>query len=129
MDVSGEIFSRIEQPQKPIPVHSRRWFAGPITRPNLFVPGAFVERSDCLFDLGVLDDEKPPPLHISVAWSADTGLQNLADQPIWHRVWLQSPHRPGGPHDLEQIDCVWNFLWHSVLADVRSIRVKAETGV
>jgi hypothetical protein len=91
MDVSGEIFSRIEQPQKPIPIPGA----------NLFVPGPLVVGPDRILDRRVLDDEKPPPLHIAATWSADSGLKDLVDQRVWHRIWLQSPHRPGGPHDLE----------------------------
>jgi hypothetical protein len=61
-----------------------------------------------------------PALHVPTARRADTALQDLADQFVWHRVWLQPPHRPGGPHDLEQIGGVRGCVRRSLLGHASS---------
>src|SRR5882672_3311217 len=80
-----------------IPVHSGRGFTLPVTRGDHLVPGAFVIRPDSLFDRCVPNNEKPPPLHIAAARSANAGLQDLPDQRFRHRVLLQPPHRAVRP--------------------------------
>jgi hypothetical protein len=42
MDVRGQIFRRIEQPQKSFAAHARGRFSSPIPRRNLLVPGSLV---------------------------------------------------------------------------------------
>src|SRR6516162_5402152 len=113
MDVRGEIFCRIEQPQKSLTAHARGRFSGAITGRNLSVPGPLVEGPDCLLDLRISDYQEPPTLHVSPARGTHACLQDLADQFARHRVRFQPPHRPGGPDDLEQISAA-DFVKHGV---------------
>jgi hypothetical protein len=92
MDVSREIFCRIEQPQKSIPAHARRGFASPVARCYLLIPGPLIQGLDRLLDAGISDHEEAPALHIATAWRTDAGLQDLADQIVRHRVQLQPLH-------------------------------------
>jgi hypothetical protein len=67
MDVRGQIFRRIKQPQKSLPAHARGRFTSPIPRCNLFVSCALVVGPDSLFDLRIADYQKPPALHVAAA--------------------------------------------------------------
>jgi hypothetical protein len=103
-----------------LPAHARGGFTSPIPWRNPLVPSALVVGPDSLLDLGIPDDEEPPALHIAAARGADTGLQNLSDQFGRHQVWLQRPHRPGGPNDLEQVGSVRKCVRHSLLGHASS---------
>ena len=48
------------------------------------------------------------------------GLQDLWDQLIRYRFWLQPPHRPDGPDDLEQVGSVRGRASRSVLGHALS---------
>jgi hypothetical protein len=50
MDVRGQIFCRIEQPQEALAAHARGRFTGSIPRRNLLIPSALVVGPDSLFD-------------------------------------------------------------------------------
>jgi len=103
MDVRRQIFRCGEQPQELLPAHARSGFTGPIPWGDPLIPGALVQGPDRLFDLHLADYQEPPLLHISAAWRTDTRLQDLSDQIIRHRVWLQPPHRACGADNLEQV--------------------------
>src|ERR1700730_18382509 len=51
MNVIGQIFRRIEQPQKSLADHARGGFTRPIPWGNLLVPRTLVQGSDRLLDL------------------------------------------------------------------------------
>src|SRR5689334_23043498 len=103
MYVIGEMFGGGKHPLETLPVRARCRFTRLIPWSNLLVPGSLVQRPDSLFDLRITDYQEPPPLHISAARCTDPRFQNLTDEFVRHRVWLQPPHRPGGPDDLEEI--------------------------
>jgi hypothetical protein len=60
MDVCGQIFCRVEKPQKSLPAHTGGGVASPIPRCNLLVPRTLVVAPDSLLDRRVLDYEEPP---------------------------------------------------------------------
>src|SRR3984893_14921584 len=67
MNVIGQIFRRIEQPQKSLADHARGGFTRPIPWGNLLVPRTLVQGSDRLLDLWIADYQELPALHISAA--------------------------------------------------------------
>src|SRR5580700_12308196 len=103
MNVIGQIFRRIEQPQKSLADHARGGFTRPIPWGNLLVPRTLVQGSDRRLDLWIADYQELPALHVSAARRTHTSLQDLSDQLVRHRVWFQPPHRPSGSDDLEQV--------------------------
>src|SRR5271165_2979472 len=106
MDVRGQIFRRVEQPQKSFPAHARGRFTRPIPRCNLFIPGALVVGPDSLLDLRIADYQETPSLRVAAARGPDARLQDLSGKFVRHRVWFQPPHRPSGPDDLEYVGSV-----------------------
>ena len=59
VDVLGQIFRPRQHPFKPLSAGARSRFTRPIPWGYLFIPGAFVQRADSLFDLGIVIYEKP----------------------------------------------------------------------
>src|SRR5262249_21979340 len=96
----------------------------PIPWGHLFIPGAFVQGPDNLFDLRISDYEEPPALHISAARRTDARFEDLTDQFVRHRVRFQPPHRPGGADDLEKVGGARRFVGHRIsflcLSDTRN---------
>jgi hypothetical protein len=69
-------------------------------------PSPLVQGPDRLLDLRIADYQESPALHISAARGTDARFQDLANQFVRHRIWFQSPHRPGAANDFEQIRAV-----------------------
>jgi hypothetical protein len=90
VNVRGQIFCRIEQSQKSLAAQAGSRFTSPTPGRNLLVPGPLVIGPNCPFDLGVLDHEEPPTLHISAARRTNTHLHTSAF-PIRRRAELACP--------------------------------------
>src|SRR6516164_11671548 len=90
----GQIFDRGVLTLVAGGVRSWRRGAGRIARPDHLVEGLFVVNLNGLFDLQVLQHQKAPALRIAAAGGGLAGQEDLADQIIGYRVWLQPPHCP-----------------------------------
>ena len=121
MNMRRQIFRRPQHPLKSLPAGARSRFTSPVPWGDLFIPGALVQGPDSLFDFRIADYEEPPALHISAARRTDARFKDLSNEFIRHRVWFQTPHRPGGPNHLEQISAV-DYVRHRILADYRLSR-------
>jgi hypothetical protein len=65
MDVVGQMFRRIEQPQKSLAAGARGRFTSPVPWGDLLVPRTLVQGPDRLLDLRIADYLKPPTLACS----------------------------------------------------------------
>src|SRR6476660_4607466 len=75
--------------------------------------------------LPIMDHQEAPRLHVAATRSVGTALKNTTEQRIRKRVGLQTPHRAGCPHDLEQVE----FGHCPCLPAVRSIRPQGALSV
>ena len=129
MNVRGQIFRRIEQPQKSLPAHARGRFTGSIPWGSLLIPGPLVVGPYRLLDRRIFDDEKAPTLHVSAAWRTHARLQDLSDQFTRHRVRFQPPHRASRLDDLEQVGGVRGCVRHGVLAGAQLAQPRLSDGI
>src|SRR5580704_11317379 len=88
----------------------------PISWRDLLIPGALIQGPDRLLDLRIADYQEAPALHISATRGTHARFEDLPDQFVWHRVWFQTPHRPGGSDDFEQVGGVRLFLGHDIFS-------------
>jgi hypothetical protein len=80
MNVCGQTFCRVEQPQKSLPAHARGRFTSPIPWCDLLVPRALVVGPDSLLDLRISDYQEPPALHVSATRGADAQEETASHQ-------------------------------------------------
>src|SRR6266446_3499145 len=103
VEVVGQILHRRVLPVVLLAADAWRRRALEVSRPDHLVESALVVDLHGLFDLRVLDDQEPPALGVAPVGGAGTGLQDLPDQLVGHRIGLQPAHGPHGLHDLEQV--------------------------
>src|SRR5437764_10413159 len=69
-----------------------------------YVRGLAVDRTELLPQVGVADDEECPVLRVAAGGGADRRVEDLGDQLLRHRVWLEAADRSSRIDRLEQSD-------------------------